>query len=109
MSIEPAHESKLAIFASDRRACERIDVAIWTRISLSDDSEYPMRITNISPSGLMGMSPCPACAEVPVRIKIAEIGWVEGKIAWQMGDRIGVEFDQVIDDKVFAVLAHYCL
>jgi hypothetical protein len=109
MSLEPAAALHSNVFASDRRAGDRIDVAIWTRISMSDDSEYPARITNISPGGLMLMTPCPAAADVPVRIKIAELGWIDAKVAWQMGDRTGLEFDTMLDDHRFAVLAPYCL
>jgi hypothetical protein len=109
MSLEPATSAKPSVFASDRRSCDRIDVTIWTRISLSDDSEYPARITNISPGGLMAMTPCPAAADVPLRIKIVELGWVEAKVAWQMGDRVGIEFEDVLDDHRFAMLAPYCL
>lgn len=109
MAHAPAQETKSSVFASDRRACDRIDVAIWTRLGLSDDSEYPARITNISPSGLMAMTPCQAAEDVPVRIKIPEIGWVDATIAWHMGDRIGVEFDDVMSDEVFSLLIPYCL
>ncbi len=109
MLLVPNHEKHSSVFASDRRSSERIDVAIWTRIGLSDDSEYPARITNISTIGLMAMTPCPAAEDISVRVKIAELGWIDGSIAWRMGDRIGIEFDNPISDQEFMTLAVYCI
>jgi hypothetical protein len=109
MTIVPTADAHPSVFASDRRKCDRIDVALWTRIGLSDGSEYPARITNVSPGGLMTMTPCPAAMDVQVRVKLADIGWVDGKIAWTMGDRMGVEFDRLLDADKFTSLAPYCL
>jgi hypothetical protein len=109
MLLVPVNEQRPSVFASDRRANDRIDVALWTRIGLSDDSEYPVRITNISCAGLMAMTPCPASEDIAVRVKIGEIGWVDGIIAWRMGDRIGIEFDTMMTDHDFLTLAPYCI
>ncbi len=109
MYTVPTSEKLPSVFASDRRACDRIDVAIWTRISLIDGSEYPARITNISAGGLMAMTPCPATDGVVARIKLPDIGWIEGAVAWNMGDRIGFEFDNIMDSCTFTKLTPYCL
>jgi c-di-GMP-binding flagellar brake protein YcgR len=109
MLLTSTQENRSSVFASDRRSSERIDVTLWTRISLSDDSEYPARVTNISPSGMMAMTPCGAHEDVTVRVKIVEIGWVDGIIAWRMNDRIGIIFDHVLSDQDFTALAPYCI
>jgi hypothetical protein len=109
MTLVVTSEPNNAVFASDRRSADRMDVVIWARIGLADDSEYPARITNVSMSGLMAMTPCPATADVSVRIKLPEIGWVDSGVAWRMADRIGLAFDQGLTEEQLSLLAPYCL
>jgi len=105
-----ALQSKSAvIFALDRRSKDRIDVAIWSQIRTENDEESPARITNISGAGLMAMTPAPLQADQRVRIQLPEIGWVAARVGWTMGDRVGFEFNVLLEDDAFAKLAPYCL
>lgn len=109
MSTTATNLQNHSVFATDRRSAERVDVVIWARVGLSDDSEYPARITNISTAGLMAMTPCPAAEDVGVRIKLPEIGWIECNVAWRMDDRIGLSFDRALSEEEFFLLNPYRL
>jgi hypothetical protein len=102
-------EPGVSVFATDRRSEERIDVAIWSEIQTGEDMGCPLRITNISLSGLMGMSPSTIQSDVMVRVKLPEIGWVEGYIVWRMIDRIGIDFRKALQPECFLKLSPYCL
>jgi PilZ domain len=102
-------EPTSSVFASDRRSEERIDVAIWSEIQTGEDVGCPLRITNISLSGLMGMSPSTLQSDILVRVKLPEIGWIEGYIMWRMIDRIGIDFRKALQPESFLKLSPYCL
>lgn len=105
-----ALQSKSAVvFALDRRSLDRIDVAIWSSIRAEDDVDNPARITNISPAGLMAMTPAKLVADQQVRINLPDIGWVAARVGWTMGDRAGFEFNVLLDDEAFAKLAPFCI
>lgn len=105
-----ALQSKSAVvFALDRRSLDRLDVAIWSQIRGDDDTDHPARITNISPAGLMAMTPAPLQSDQHVRINLPEIGWVAARVGWTMGDRAGFEFHVMLEDEPFSRLAPYCL
>lgn len=87
--------------ASERRYTERVEVAIWSRIRFPGRSEYPTRIANVSASGLMAMTPCPVADNIEIEIELPSIGWHRAKIMWCMGDKIGAEFVEPIEDRLF--------
>lgn len=97
------------IFASDRRMSERIDVSIWTRVKLFGQAEHPARIGNISASGFMAMTPCPVYDYAPLVIELPQIGWVKATALWSMGDRIGGEFEELLNREAVAKLEVYRL
>jgi PilZ domain len=109
MSLVPVVDLRPSVFAQDRRFADRIDVAIWTRLQLCDEIEDPIRITNISTAGMMGMTPCDACEGTRVTLKLPELGWIDGRVAWRLGDRIGIEFRKAIIEADFLALTPYCL
>jgi hypothetical protein len=109
MSLIETIERPTSVFAKDRRASDRIDVAIWTQLYTKTGAEHPIRITNISPAGLMGMTPCILDEASKVTLDIPELGTLGGSIAWRLGDRIGIEFRRMITEEDFLKLAPYCL
>ncbi len=109
MSVVTETLGNVSVFASDRRSDERIDVAIWTRIKLSDQSEFPARITNISRIGLMAMTPCEINDGVRLELEIPEIGWISGELQWRLGDRMGIAFRRELAPQAFMLLAPFCL
>ncbi len=92
------------VFATDRRSAERVDVALWVRIRVQGQPEHPARIANISRTGFMAMTPCPVYDYAPVLVELPRIGWVRATMLWALGDRIGGEFEQLIEPDDFAKL-----
>lgn len=92
------------VFAVDRRSSDRIDVAIWARIRVQGQPEHPARIGNISSSGFMAMTSCPIYDYAPMLVELPQIGWVKATALWSMGDRIGGEFEQLLDSDAMGKL-----
>jgi hypothetical protein len=92
------------VFAVDRRSSDRVDVAIWARVRVQGQPEHPARIGNISSSGFMAMTPCPIYDYAPMLVDLPRIGWVKATALWSMGDRIGAEFEQLLDSEQMALL-----
>ena len=109
MPLDTLVESRPSVFAQDRRNSDRLDVAIWTQLTLGQDTEFPVRITNMSTIGLMAMTPSNAAEGAKIQLELPEIGWIEGRIAWRLGDRIGIEFRKPIVEGDFLLLTPYCL
>lgn len=66
----------------------------------STDEEGEVRIRNLSSGGLMAE----AAVQVPrgekVELKLRNIGWIRGTVAWVAEGRIGIAFEHPIDPKV---------
>lgn len=92
------------VFAVDRRSAERVDVALWVRVRVQGQPEHPARIANISRTGFMAMTPCPVYDYAPLLVDLPRIGWVRATTLWALGDRIGGEFEQVLEPEDFAKL-----
>jgi PilZ domain len=108
--MSAALQSKSAvIFALDRRSKDRVDVALWSWIRAEDEEDQPIRITNISLAGLSGMSPVKLVADQQIRLCLPDIGWVAAKTCWVMGDRVGFEFNLLLEDESFLKLARFAL
>jgi len=105
----PANTLAGRIFASDRRMSERVDVAIWARIRVQGQPEHPARIGNISMSGFMAMTPCPIYDYAPLLVELPRIGWVKATALWSLGDRIGGEFEHMLDPETFGKLRPFHL
>lgn len=61
--------------------------------------EHRVRIRNLSAGGLMSEGSLPVSRGQTVWIKIRNIGWVEGAVAWLQDDRFGVAFREEIDPR----------
>jgi hypothetical protein len=89
---------------ANRRNIERVDVAIWTRIRMVGDVEFPARIGNISATGFMAATPCPIRDYAALHIELPRIGWLKATALWCLGDKIGGEFESVLDHDTFSKL-----
>jgi hypothetical protein len=63
------------------------------------NEEREVRVRNISSGGLMADAPVRAGRGESVELKLKNIGWISGKIAWIAESRFGVAFDHPIDPK----------
>jgi PilZ domain len=95
------------VFAMDRRSNSRKDVTIWSRVRVKGQPDHPARVVNISRSGCMIMSPCVAPDYAIIMIELPQMGWVSATSLWTAGDRIGLEFDQLLAETSFARLRPY--
>lgn len=65
-----------------------------------DDSEYKIKVRNLSSGGMMGEGTAMVRRGFSVWVNIRNIGWVEGVVAWVQDNRFGVAFREEIDPKV---------
>ena len=61
--------------------------------------EREVRIRNLSAGGLMAEVPNGLSRGERIDVKIQNIGWVGGHVAWAIDGRIGIAFDKVINPK----------
>ena len=61
--------------------------------------EREVRVRNISSGGLMAEAPVRSPRGETVEVKLRNIGWVTGKVAWVAEARFGIAFDYPIDPK----------
>lgn len=78
----------------------RESVSLNARLRVGDAKRATkVRIRNVSAGGLMAEVPRPLAPDAAVEIELAGIGWVAGRVAWQIEGRIGVAFDSEIDPR----------
>jgi PilZ domain len=65
----------------------------------STGDEGEVRVRNISSGGLMAEAPLRLPRGEAVEVKLRNIGWVSGKVAWIAEARFGIAFDYPIDPK----------
>ena len=80
----------------DVRAEPRDEVMYRSRMTLADRRQYPAKVVNISPSGLMLRSDAPVSAGEWIKILLPLIGDVDAAVRWALGGRIGCELDRPI-------------
>lgn len=62
--------------------------------------EHKVRVRNLSAGGLMAEGDFVPTRGQLVSIKIRNVGWTEGAVAWIEGRRFGIAFRDEIDPKV---------
>lgn len=63
------------------------------------DGEERIKVRNLSPGGMMGEGAVHVPRGSTVRVKIRNIGWIEGCVAWVRDSRFGVAFHDSIDPR----------
>ncbi|MCW1429184.1 PilZ domain-containing protein [Novosphingobium sp. JCM 18896] len=69
------------------------------RLPGSND-EHRIKVRNLSAGGMMGEGAVRVSRGDEVEIKIRNVGWVAGSVAWVQDDRFGVAFRDEIDPKI---------
>ncbi len=90
----------------DRRANDRLAVALWGRIRFRGTS-HPARICNLSPGGIMAMTPFQLRDYSEIDIEIPVLGWRSGLVAWTRNDHVGIEFDPPLNPALFKQFATF--
>jgi hypothetical protein len=61
--------------------------------------DITVKIRNLSPGGMMAESPVNFSRGDAIEAELRGIGQVMGKVAWNAGGRVGVQFDAPIDPR----------
>jgi hypothetical protein len=76
----------------------RDEVTMFARLRLAGQADgFDVSVRNVSGGGLMAELPHPLAPDSAVEIELAGLGWVTGRIAWQIDRRAGIAFDELID------------
>jgi len=87
-------------FSPAKRKMNRDSLLLKAVLRFSNaQEEYEVRIRNLSAGGLMAEVPNGLSRGERVDVKIQNIGWVGGHVAWAIDGRIGVAFDKVLNPK----------
>lgn len=62
--------------------------------------EDRVRVRNLSAGGLMAECGLPVQRGQMVWVKLRNLGWVEGSVAWVQDNRFGIAFREDIDPKI---------
>jgi hypothetical protein len=95
--IDPIESEELS---APKRGTNRDSLLVKAILRFPNSGEErEARVRNISSGGLMAEAPLRAPRGEPVEVKLRNIGWVSGKVAWIAESRFGIAFDYPIDPK----------
>ena len=75
----------------------RDSLFLMAQLRVAGGTPVEVRVRNLSPGGLMVELPYPVTPEGAVEVEVRGLGWIAGRIAWQIEGRAGVAFDREID------------
>jgi hypothetical protein len=75
----------------------RDSLFLMAQLRIGGGAPVEVRVRNLSAGGLMVELPYPVTPEGNVEIEVRGLGWIAGRIAWQIEGRAGVAFDREID------------
>ena len=85
---------------TDREAsprAKRKSLMMLASVSIEDGPMHPIRVRNLSETGMAGVSEQPVRAGTHVRVKLTELIWGSGRIVRTDGRSFGVAFDSPLD------------
>ncbi|WP_375270181.1 PilZ domain-containing protein [Sphingomonas sp.] len=75
----------------------RDSLFLMAQLRVGGGAPVEVRVRNLSAGGLMVELPFPIAPEGNVEVDVRGLGWIAGRIAWQIEGRAGVAFDREID------------
>ena len=85
----------------DTRQVNRDSLFLLAQLRVEgDDSEYRVKIRNLSAGGAMAEGGVKVDRGTHVSVELRNVGWVEGSVAWKQDNRFGIAFVQEIDPKL---------
>ncbi|WP_116092054.1 PilZ domain-containing protein [Sphingomonas crusticola] len=101
MTVErPFKHLKVAVAdqrVGSSRADARESVLLMAMLRGPRAPHVPVRVRNLSAGGMMVVSQVLVCPDDAVKVELAGVGTIEGKVAWVFSGRIGIQFDKPID------------
>ncbi|WP_245832868.1 PilZ domain-containing protein [Sphingomonas mucosissima] len=101
-SMDPAADSALSNTAgagADGRGRDSLSLSARLKVAGSE-VEATVRVRNLSSGGLMAELPEPVTPDSVVQIELGGLGWISGRVAWQVEGRAGIAFDKPIDPQL---------
>jgi len=87
--------------ADDSRLIARDSLFIMADLRVDGrEGEHRIKVRNLSAGGMMGEGPVRVMRGAVVEVKIRNVGWVEGSVAWVQDSRFGIAFRDEIDPMV---------
>ena len=86
---------------NDHRQIARDSLFVMAELRVDGlPGEHRVRVRNLSAGGLMAEGPLTVQRGQMVTIKLRNLGWVEGSVAWVQDSRFGIAFRTEIDPKI---------
>jgi PilZ domain len=96
--INPANIPALDAAAEAKRVADRDSLLMIATLRFpGSNEEGDVRIRNLSAGGLMAEAPVRVARGEKVEIKLRNLGWLSGNVAWVAEGRIGISFDHPIN------------
>jgi len=87
---------------NDNRQLPRDSLFVMADLRLDTENfEHRIKMRNLSAGGLMAEGTVPAMRGMVVWVKLRDLGWVEGTVAWVQSNRFGIAFREEIDPDKF--------
>ena len=84
--------------AAEQRTSPRDRILLLGRLRVAGEAEiHAVRIRDLSAGGMRAQFSGRPLGHTQVAVEIRNLGWVEGRVAWQNADMIGVRFAEPID------------
>lgn len=84
--------------AAEQRTSPRDRILLLARLRVEGEAEIcAIRIRDLSAGGMRAQFSGRPLGHTKVAVEIRNLGWVEGRVAWQDADTIGVRFAELID------------
>lgn len=100
-SDSPTHNGAAEPECVLKQRAKRDSMFLLTSIIRETGEELgPARVRNVSATGLMADCDCALAKDDRLIIPLRGIGQVSGHVAWTLGNRVGVAFDQPIDPQL---------
>lgn len=85
----------------DNRHIARDSLFILAELRVDGQTgEQRVKVRNLSSGGLMAEGDLRVSRDQKIWVKLRNLGWVEGLVAWVQDNRFGVAFSQDIDPKL---------
>lgn len=85
---------------SEHRQIARDSLFVMADLRLTgDDSEYRIRVRNLSSGGVMAEGGPKVARGQTVSLNVRSVGWVDGSVAWVQGSRYGIAFCEDVDPR----------
>lgn len=82
----------------DQRSSRRDHILMLAKLRVGGNPEpLTIRIRDLSAGGLRAQFSGPRLGRARLAVEIRNIGWVEGSVAWQNDEYIGIRFDTAIN------------